>query len=62
MWHGVAISVGEPGVDVESKAPVLTTSACSGGEIGTLDVVPTGSSSAQVGIKVVAGIFQARQR
>jgi hypothetical protein len=56
-WQGVAISIGQPGVDVESRAPVLTTTACgTGGEIGSLVVVPTGASDAEVGIRVVAGI------
>jgi hypothetical protein len=56
-WRGVAVSVGQPGADVESRSPVLTTTTCGvGGEIGTLAVVPTGSKDAQVGIRVVAGI------
>jgi hypothetical protein len=58
-WRGVAISVGEPGVDVESRAPVLTTTACSAsGQVGTLVVVPTGADNAEVGIRVVAGITE----
>lgn len=56
-WRGVAISVGQPGTDVESRAPVLTATTCTaGGEIGTLALVPTGAKDAQVGIRVVAGI------
>jgi hypothetical protein len=56
-WKGVAISVGQPGVDVESRAPVLTTTACSAsGEVGSLVIVPTGANDAEVGIRVVAGI------
>jgi hypothetical protein len=56
-WRGVAISVGQPGADVETRAPVLTTTACdSSGAIGTLAVVPTGPKDAQIGIRVVAGI------
>jgi hypothetical protein len=56
-WRGVAISVGQPGEDVESRAPVLTTTACdSSGAIGTLAVVPTGSKDAPIGVRVVAGI------
>ena len=56
-WQGIAISVGEPGVDVESRAPVLTTTACpASGEVGSLVVVPTGAKNAEVGIRVVAGI------
>jgi hypothetical protein len=56
-WRGVAVSVGQPGADVESRSPVLTTTTCAvGGEIGTLAVVPTGAKDAQVGIRVVAGI------
>jgi hypothetical protein len=58
-WKGVAVSVGEPGADVESRAPVLTTTTCSAsGEIGTLTIVPTGSKNAAVGIRVVAGLTQ----
>jgi hypothetical protein len=56
-WRGVAVSVGQPGADVESRSPVLTTTTCSAtGEIGTLALVPTGAKDAQVGIRVVAGI------
>ena len=56
-WKGIAISVGQPGVDVESRAPVLTTTACSAsGEVGSLVIVPTGANDATVGIRVVAGI------
>jgi hypothetical protein len=56
-WRGVAISVGQPGADVEGRAPVLTTTACdSAGAIGTLAVVPTGPKDAQIGVRVVAGI------
>jgi hypothetical protein len=56
-WKGIAISVGQPGVDVETRAPVLTTTACTGsGEVGSLVVVPTAGDDAEVGVKVVAGI------
>ena len=58
-WRGIAVSVGEPGADVESRAPVLTTTKCSaGGEIGTLTIVPSGSKNAEVGIRVVAGLSE----
>jgi hypothetical protein len=56
-WKGVAVYVGAPGADVESKAPALTTTACdANGQVGTLVVVPSGSKDAEVGIKVVAGL------
>jgi hypothetical protein len=56
-WRGVAISVGQPGEDVESRSPVLTSASCNAtGEIGTLSLVPTGSKDARIGVRVVAGI------
>jgi hypothetical protein len=59
-WQGVAVYTGEPGLGVETTSPSTTTTTCStSGEIGTLAVVPTGSTSAVVGIRVVAGITRA---
>ena len=38
-WKGVAVYVGAPGIDVESKAPTLTTTACDAdGNIGSIVV------------------------
>ncbi len=56
-WKGVAVYVGAPGADVESKAPTLTTTTCEGGgQVGTLTIVPTASKGDEVGIRVVAGL------
>ncbi len=56
-WKGVAVYVGSPGVDVESKAPALTTTSCDvNGQVGSLVVVPSGSKDAEVGLKIVAGL------
>ncbi len=56
-WRGVAVYVGEPGLDVETKAPALTSTSCdASGQVGSLVVVPTGSDSGRVGIRVVAGL------
>lgn len=57
QFKGVAIYVGEPGIDVETRAPQLATNSCdASGEVGTLVVTPTGANDAQVGIRVVAGL------
>jgi hypothetical protein len=59
QWKGVAIYTGSP-TDVETKAATLTTTACgAGGQIGTLVLVPTGSDSDEIGIRVVAGLTRA---
>jgi hypothetical protein len=59
-WHGVAVYTGHPGIDVETRAPAMTSTACDAkGEIGTLAVVPNGPSDAEIGIRVVAGITRA---
>jgi hypothetical protein len=56
-WQGVAVYVGSPGADVETKAATLTTSACNaGGVIGTVVVTPSGADDDDVGIRVVAGV------
>lgn len=54
-WQGVAVYVGSPGLDVETKAPA-TTACDASGMIGTLAVVPNAGRDAAVGIRVVAGI------
>jgi hypothetical protein len=56
QWKGVAVYVGSPN-DVETKAPTLTTTTCgANGQIGSLVIVPTGSESDEIGIRVVAGV------
>lgn len=56
-WKGVAVFVGAPGADVESRAPTLTTVTCEGGgQVGTLTIVPTAAKGDEVGIRVVAGL------
>src|SRR4051794_37162619 len=56
-WKGVAVYVGAPGIDVETKAPTLTTTTCDeNGQVGSLVVVPSAEKDAQVGLKVVAGL------
>jgi hypothetical protein len=54
---GVTISVG-PGGDFETREPVATGTKCdaSNGRVGSLYVVPSGSPSDEVGIKVVGAI------
>ncbi len=56
LWKGVAVYVGTPGQDVESKAPTSTTTDCSNGQIGTLTIVPAAGTDAEIGIRVVAGL------
>jgi hypothetical protein len=56
QWKGVSIYTGSP-ADVETKEPTLTTTACGpGGQVGTLVLVPTGSDSDEIGVRVVAGL------
>ena len=56
-WKGVALYVGAPGIDVESRAPTLTTAACDGdGNIGSIVIKPSGANDADLGIRVVAGL------
>jgi hypothetical protein len=56
-WKGVAVYAGAPGIDVETKAPTLTTTACDAtGQVGSLVVVPSAAKDAEVGLKVVAGL------
>lgn len=56
---GTAISVGGPD-EVESLAPVATTSTCTpdpdGGEIGSLVLVPANADDAAVGVKVTLSV------
>jgi hypothetical protein len=55
-WRGVSIYVGST-FDVETKAPTLTTTACdANGQVGSLVIVPTGSNSDEIGVRVVAGL------
>jgi hypothetical protein len=56
-WKGVALYVGAPGIDVESKAPTLTTTACdASGSIGSIVIKPSGANDADLGVRVVAGL------
>lgn len=56
-WRGIAVYVGNPGQDVEQASPTLVTQACDAqGNVGSLVVVPSSSKSAEVGIRVVAGL------
>jgi hypothetical protein len=57
QWQGVAVYTGEPGLDLEAKAPAMASPACdSAGHVGTLVVTPSGPDNEQVGIRVVAGL------
>jgi hypothetical protein len=59
QWKGVSIYVGAT-TDIETKAPTLTTSTCDdNGQVGSLVVVPSGSNSDEIGIRVVAGVTRA---
>lgn len=56
-WYGVAVYVGKPGAALEHAAPTLETDACEpNGRIGSLVVVPSGSKSEELGVRVVAGL------
>jgi hypothetical protein len=57
QWRGVAIYAGQPGDDVESRAPAIVTGACDGsGNVGSVMLVPTGARDDEVGVRVVAGL------
>ena len=59
-WRGVSVYTGAPGIDVETRSPVLTTTACgSDGQIGSLVLLPTGSKDTTVSVRVVAGVARA---
>jgi hypothetical protein len=59
-WHGIAVYTGHPGLDLEQKAPAMTSTTCdASGHIGTLVVVPKDSDNEEVGIRVVAGLASA---
>jgi outer membrane protein assembly factor BamB len=59
-FGGAAITVGALG-EIESKAPIATTEACdaTSGTIGTIVLVPSGSSGDAVAVKVVTGLNRA---
>jgi hypothetical protein len=58
QWKGVSIYTGSP-TDVETKAATLTTATCGAdGQIGTLVLVPSGSDSDEIGVRVVAGLLR----
>jgi hypothetical protein len=59
-WRGIAVYTGKPGLDLETKAPAMTSAACDGsGHIGTLVVVPKDANDEEVGLRVVAGLMRA---
>ena len=59
-WHGIAVYTGHPGIDVETRAPTTTSTACGAdGQIGTLAVVPNAANDAEIGLRIVAGITRA---
>lgn len=50
------ITVGELGDDFErNRPPTSTSSICVEGRVGSLVVIPSGSNSAEIGIKIVGG-------
>jgi Sulfatase-modifying factor enzyme 1 len=56
QFQGAAIAVGDPAA-VEAKAPTTTSTTCdTSGNLGSLVVVPSGSKTAEVGIRVIGGI------
>ena len=56
-WHGISVYTGAPGLDVETRAPVLTSTTCDAdGNVGSLVVVPSASKETTIAIRVVAGI------
>ena len=59
-WHGVAVTTAAPGIDVETRAPVLTSAACdANGNIGSLVLVPSGPKDGLTSVRVVAGVRRA---
>lgn len=58
-WHGIAVYVGGSDQNIENKAPALTSTTCDhNGQIGSLVIVPSGSKSEELDLRVVAGISQ----
>jgi len=51
----VTVTVGTLGDALENAPPTSTSSNCSGGSVGTIIVIPSGSDRANIGIKVVGG-------
>jgi hypothetical protein len=59
-WKGIAVYAGSPGLDVETKAPSLTSTACdAAGNVGSIVLVPSGSDDADIEVRVVAGVARA---
>jgi hypothetical protein len=59
-WKGIAVYVGTPGLDVETRAPSLTSTSCDAkGNVGSIVLVPSGSDDADIGVRVVAGVTRA---
>jgi outer membrane protein assembly factor BamB len=56
QMQGVTIAVGDAS-EVETMAPQTETQACSSsGNVGTIVVIPAGSKSAEIDVKVVGGV------
>lgn len=56
-WKGAAVYAGSPGLDVESRAPLLITASCDAtGQVGSVVLVPSGADDEAVGVRVVAGV------
>jgi outer membrane protein assembly factor BamB len=51
----VTVTVGTLGDALENAPPTSTSGECSGGSVGTIVVIPSGSDHADIGIKVVGG-------
>src|SRR5580700_9659973 len=59
-WAGVAVYAGSPGLDVETRAPALTSTTCAAsGKVGSIVVVPNGDDDQTIEVRVVGGITRA---
>jgi hypothetical protein len=59
-WQGIALYAGSPGLDVETRAPSLTSTSCdASGNVGSIVLVPSGSDDADIEVRVVAGVTRA---
>jgi sulfatase-modifying factor enzyme 1 len=58
QFQGTTIAVGDP-AGIETKAPTTSSTSCdASGNVGSLVVVPSGSKSADVAIRVVGGLLR----
>ncbi len=59
-WKGIAVYAGSPGLDVETRAPSLTSTACDAtGSVGSITLVPSGADDEAIEVRVVAGVTRA---